>query len=177
MQRKSARENPRLPIGLDTTSNGEFEPVPLGPVQRLANRLAHERASHHAGHLGVSRRGFLVSACGAASSLLAMNDAFARAGRPGGRYEVPREAAFEPQLAEATVGGDEFIFDVQGHYVNPDRRLARKGAAGRQETHPRVWSPKAACALAEEPGDRSWPAVPRAQTSSSRTFSSTATPT
>jgi len=29
----------RLPIKLDTTSNGEFEPVPLSPTNNEANRL------------------------------------------------------------------------------------------------------------------------------------------
>jgi predicted TIM-barrel fold metal-dependent hydrolase len=111
--------NPRLPIRLDSTSNGEFEPVPLGAAARFANRLAHQHASRNARRLGISRRAFLVSACGAASTLLAMNRAFARAGVRGGAYDLPDEAAFEPQLAEAMLAGDEFVFDIQGHHVNP----------------------------------------------------------
>ena len=56
----------RLPIKLDTTSNGEFEPVPLSAANHAANRRAHESASQNAKRLGMSRRDFLVSACGAA---------------------------------------------------------------------------------------------------------------
>jgi uncharacterized protein len=116
------REDPegtRLPIKLDTTSNGEFEPVPLEPIHHHANRLAHDSASAAARRTGLDRRGFLVSACGAASTLLAFNAAYAAVGRTGGYFELPADAAFDPALAEASLGGDEFIFDVQGHFVNP----------------------------------------------------------
>ncbi|MGZ9154448.1 MAG: amidohydrolase family protein, partial [Candidatus Binatia bacterium] len=61
-------EGQRLPIKLDTTSNGEFVPVPLSPANRAANRMAHAAASQNAKRLGVSRRDFLISACGAAST-------------------------------------------------------------------------------------------------------------
>src|ERR1051325_5420054 len=61
----------RLPIKLDSTSNGEFVPVPLSGTNRAANRLAHEAASDFSKKLGFTRRKFLVSSCGAASTLLA----------------------------------------------------------------------------------------------------------
>jgi predicted TIM-barrel fold metal-dependent hydrolase len=109
----------RLPVKLDTATNGEFEPVPLAPVHRHANVLAHEAATENAKRLGLDRRGFLVSACGAASSLVAMNAAYARAGHTGGRYDLPDDAALDLQVAQASVDGEEFIFDIQGHFVNP----------------------------------------------------------
>lgn len=118
----SQRQDPdgrRLPIKLDSTSNGEFAPVPLAPEHHHANALAHDLAELNARRLGVSRRNFLVSACGAASSLLAMNAAYAAAGKRGGFFQVPAAAALEPAAAEAAVSGSEFIFDVQGHFVNP----------------------------------------------------------
>jgi predicted TIM-barrel fold metal-dependent hydrolase len=114
-------ENTRLPIKLDPTSNGEFHPVPLPARCVLANTLAREHAERNARRLALSRRRFLVSACGAASTLLAMNEAAACAGRTGGFYELPPESALEPQLAEARLGGDELVFDVQGHHVAPER--------------------------------------------------------
>ena len=40
-------EGKRLPIKLDSTSNGEFAPVPLWPVNLEANRLAHAAASEN----------------------------------------------------------------------------------------------------------------------------------
>ena len=63
----------RLPIKLDSTSNGEFVPIPLDATNRSANRLAQDRASENARRRGISRRRFLTSACGAASTLLAFN--------------------------------------------------------------------------------------------------------
>ena len=46
----------RLPVKLDATSNGEFEPIGLSATNRAANRLAHEWASENANRRGVSRR-------------------------------------------------------------------------------------------------------------------------
>ncbi len=101
MKHRHDPDGQRLPIKLDTTSNGEFEPVPLSPANELANRLAQEAATTNARRVGLSRREFLVSSCGAASTLLAFNAANAAAGKTGGRYDVPEEAAMEPELAAA----------------------------------------------------------------------------
>jgi predicted TIM-barrel fold metal-dependent hydrolase len=101
--------------------------------------------------LGVSRRDFLLSACGAASTLLAFNAANAAAGRRGGFFEVEPEAALEPQLAQGRVGGKgEFIFDVQGHFVDPTGAWVKTAPADAFK-----WSPKAGCGLAAKPGARS----------------------
>lgn len=114
-------ENAHLPVKLDATTNGEFAPVPLPRSCVLANALARERAERNARRLGLPRRRFLVSACGAATTFLALNEANARAGRRGGFYDLPPDAALEPALAEAKLGGDELVFDVQGHHVAPER--------------------------------------------------------
>ena len=110
-------EGKRLPIKLDTTSNGEFVPVPLSASNRAANRLAHEAASANSKKLNTSRRTFLVSACGAASTLLAFNQAH---GTGGGFYDLDRESALDAQLARVQTGPakDELIFDVQGHFID-----------------------------------------------------------
>jgi hypothetical protein len=109
----------RLPIKLDSTSNGEYVPVQIGAAARHANALAHEAAATAARRIGLERRAYLRSLLGAAATLSAFNEAFAAAGYRGGRYDLPREAAFEPAAAQLAVGGDEFIFDVQLHHVNP----------------------------------------------------------
>src|SRR5258705_2690168 len=93
----------RLPIKIDATSNGEFVPVPLSPANLAGNRLAYEAASLNAKRLGMSRRGFLVSACGAASTLLAFNAANAAVQKLGGFFDIESDAALEPQLAQARV--------------------------------------------------------------------------
>jgi predicted TIM-barrel fold metal-dependent hydrolase len=125
----SARHDPeglRLPIKLDSTSNGEFEPVPLARYHHLARRLALEEATANARRLGVSRRQFLVSACGTATTLLAMNSVYAAAGKRGGFFDVSAEAALDRDAAAAAVTGREFIFDVQGHFVNPTGAWTRR---------------------------------------------------
>jgi len=151
MQQRTDPEGVRLPIKLDTTSNGEFLPVPLSPANRAANRLAHDAAARNAKRLAVSRREFLVSACGAASTLLAFNAANAAAGRIGGFFDLPPEAALDLQVAAATTAGKgEFVFDVQGHFVDPNGAWLQSAPADAFK-----WSPKAACGLAAKPGPRS----------------------
>ena len=110
-------EGKRLPIKLDSTSNGEFAPIPLDAVNRHANRLAQRWASDNAARRGVSRRAFMVSACGAASTLAAFNAANAAAGRIGGFFELDQVAALDADAAVERLGGREFVFDVQGHFV------------------------------------------------------------
>jgi uncharacterized protein len=119
-------EGRRLPIKLDSTSNGEFMPIPLEDVNRHANRLAHAWASENARRRAVSRRSFMISACGAASTLLAFNAARKAAGQTGGFFELEQAAAVDPDLALERLGGREFIFDVQGHFVG-QHGLGRTG--------------------------------------------------
>src|SRR5712691_12130334 len=97
-------EGKRLPIKLDSTSNGEFAPVPLWPANLDANRLAHEFASSFSKKMNLTRRRFLVSSCGAASTLLAFNTANAAAGRVGGVFEISKDAALDEPLARVQVG-------------------------------------------------------------------------
>src|SRR5262245_21799266 len=117
-------EGKRLPIKLDSTSNGEFAPVPLWPANLQANRLAHEAASINSRRLGLSRRHFPVPSCGAAWTLLAFNSANAAAGKSGGFSALPKDAALDEPLARLQVGPakDEFIFDVQGHFIDTPKR-------------------------------------------------------
>ena len=110
-------EGKRLPIKLDSTSNGEFMPIPLDAINVRANQLAQRSASENARRRGVDRRAFMVSACGAASALLALNAANAASGRIGGFFELEQVAAVDPGVALDRLGGREFVFDVQGHFV------------------------------------------------------------
>ena len=109
----------RLPVKIDSASNGEFAPVPLEPVHHEARHRAFEAATANAKRLAVGRRDFLVSACGTAATLLAMNEAYARAGRSGGFFDLPRESALDLLAARSALDKRELVFDVQGHFVNP----------------------------------------------------------
>jgi hypothetical protein len=120
----------RLPIKLDTTSNGEFEPVPLNAAARLARERAHDAIAHGIKRLGLSRRAYLGSMAGAAATLAAFNEAFAAAGQRGGFYGLPRESPFESAAAQMVLASDDFIFDVQLHHVNPKGAWRQRGEAG-----------------------------------------------
>lgn len=118
----------RLPIKLDSTSNGEYVPVPLAATARQARAEAQLAASEAARRLGISRRQYLVSLAGAAGTLAAFDRAFAAAGIHGGRYALPKEAPFELAAAASVLAGDEFIFDVQLHHVNPQGEWRKRAS-------------------------------------------------
>lgn len=143
----------RLPIKIDTTSNGEFLPIPLSKANRLGNRTALIRATTNARRLARSRRDFLTSACGAATTLLAMNQANAAAGKLGGYFTVPADAEFDAALAEASLGGEEFIFDVQGHYVDPNGKWLEQIP---DFARPFSGMPKADCEAGVDGGTRAY---------------------
>ncbi len=119
----------RLPVKIDSSSNGEFVPVPLNAQARGANDLAHRWVDENARRTGLSRRAFLVSSAGAATTLLACNRAHAAAGRTGGFFAVPQAAALDPEAASEILEGREFVFDVQGHFVGQHGR-GRVGLGG-----------------------------------------------
>lgn len=143
----------RLPIKLDSTSNGEFEPIALDEAGNLANRLAQETVTENARRLGLSRRQFLVLSCGAASTLLAFNAAQAAMGRTAGFFSLPSEAGVDAEAADAVLNGDEFIFDVQGHFVNPTGAWLDRLP---DEARPLSNFENAGCALATGENDRSY---------------------
>ena len=73
-------EGKRLPIRIDSTSNGEFLPLELTSAQKLTNQIAHETADENSRRLGIGRRAFLASSAGAAATLAACNTANPGAG-------------------------------------------------------------------------------------------------
>ena len=149
MRFRNDPDGTRLPIKLDATTNGEFAPIPLAPVHRHARMLALDRAREHARRLDISRRAFLVSACGAASTLLAMNAAYAASGPRGGYYDIAADAALDLQLARSTLDRSDFIFDVQGHFVNPTGAWLKTLPPG---ARPLRFTENRACAATDAPG-------------------------
>ena len=122
-------EGLRLPVRMDSTSNGEFAPVPLDPVAQAARRAALEDATVSARRLGLTRRAYLVGACGAAATLAAFDRVFAAAGHRGGRYAIDLAARYETELAQAAVGGDEFVLLCPHTGLDEARALAERLAA------------------------------------------------
>jgi predicted TIM-barrel fold metal-dependent hydrolase len=142
----------RLPVKLDTTSNGEFAPIALDRSHHHANHLARLWADELARKLGKSRRAFLTTLSGAASTLLAFNAAHARAGRDGGFFEIADDAKLDPELAASELGKREFIFDVQGHFVNPTGAWTKRLPPNAKP----LQFPSTSCDLAQGPGERAY---------------------
>jgi predicted TIM-barrel fold metal-dependent hydrolase len=124
-------EGRRLPIKIDTATNGEFAPRPLTRLQQAANARARVRVGEAARRVGLGRRAFLKTLMGSAATLLAFNEVYARAGIQGGSFAIPPAAALDPGIAKAALGGDAFIFDIQTHCVDPSEAWAT-GADGRR---------------------------------------------
>ena len=146
MTKKNDPDGLRLPIKLDSTSNGEYEPIPLDTYNHYANQIALEKADTNARRQGIGRRDFLVSTCGAATTLLAFNEANAAAGKTGGSFELASESAMETAAADEFLAGNEFIFDVQGHFVDPNGKWVTENPAAGAGFK---WSPKTRCDLAD----------------------------
>jgi predicted TIM-barrel fold metal-dependent hydrolase len=73
----------------------------------------------------MTRRAFLRSAAGYATVLLALNacarESAPREAPPGGGFAVEPEATIDQETAQAAIGGEEFVFDVQSHLLEYDR--------------------------------------------------------
>jgi uncharacterized protein len=113
---------PGLPIKFGPCSNGEYVPAPLTPVEREAIRRARVACEDDARRTGISRRDFLFTVCAASTTLLVLQGCLGdseKKGRGGG-YNVPPEARRDPDAAREALGGEEFIFDVQGHHLEYD---------------------------------------------------------
>jgi predicted TIM-barrel fold metal-dependent hydrolase len=136
--RHSFRVRPGMRRGLSTeaplptrlVSNEEFPPLPQTAAQREVEDRILADAGRLAPQLGLSRRDFLRTSGGMATSLLAMNAVFGRF------FDVtPVEAADQSAFRERA-GQPYFIFDVQVHYVGAgydptDAEASRKGAVSK----------------------------------------------
>jgi predicted TIM-barrel fold metal-dependent hydrolase len=123
-------EDPGLPIKLNPCSNGEFLPEPMPPVLREAERRARDLSERTARRAGMSRREFLLSLCGSAVTLMALDACTREAARDrsvGGRYGLRPEATYDPEAAREDLGGEEFVMDVQGHLLEYDHNPAARG--------------------------------------------------
>src|SRR5215471_18576594 len=147
--KKSTPETPeRLPVKLDSTSNGEYWPVTPSRALRAVQRAAMERALVNARRVGLSRREYLASSCGVATVLIALN----QLGCGGGRYRVSPDAPLDKASADQVLTGKEFIFDVQTHEVSGDRVWwisSQPSIAYFLKTTPtsRLWSPSLGAVL------------------------------
>ncbi len=128
-------DDPGLPIKLNPCSNGEYVPEPPSPVVRAAVARAREDAERQARRLGVSRRRFLLSSLGAATTLSALAACSTEAAKSaggagattGGTYVIPPEAKSESDAVKKVLGGDEFVMDVQTHFLDNSHDVPNLG--------------------------------------------------
>lgn len=120
------RHGPKLPIKLDSASNGEYEPVPVSPRIALVREIAAARIRENARRAGLRLREYMNSLCAAATTLLVLDE---HTGGKGGSFVLPPEAELEPDAAAQAIGGDDFIFDVQTHMIDPHAPGSRRSAA------------------------------------------------
>jgi predicted TIM-barrel fold metal-dependent hydrolase len=109
-----------LPIKLGPCSNGEYVPAPPTDLVLEAARRARAACDENATRTGISRRDFLLSICGAATTLsvLAACAKEQRGGKDvGGTFTIPPEATTETTAAREAIGGDGFVMDVQTHFL------------------------------------------------------------
>ena len=125
-----ADDDPGLPIKLGPCSNGEYLPRPPTRLAREIARRTRVEADAHARALGMSRRSFLLSSMGAATMLtvLAACSSEDEGGSPGGSFAVDPEAQRDPDAAAEALGGDEFVFDDQGHFLEYSHDVPGGGA-------------------------------------------------
>jgi hypothetical protein len=119
------------PIPTRLVSNEEFPPLAQTIEQRRVEHRILAEAGRLAPRLGLSRRDFLRTGGGMATSLLAMNAVF------GPFFDVLPVEAVEPVAFQERAGTPFFVFDVQLHYVSAgydptDAEAGRKGAVSRQ---------------------------------------------
>jgi hypothetical protein len=115
---------PVLPLVVRRASSDEYDPVPYNERDlRVVARLRAE-SPERARRLGMSLAEFWAGRSGTAGALRAVNEAWG-----GGFYDIPAEAASDPEAAAAALGGDGLVIDVQTHYVAPHRAEAPAAAA------------------------------------------------
>ena len=124
MKKSWPEVEPESPIPFRQGSNGEFVPPPPSDKDERAESLFRRTVEERARRLGVSRREFVGSACGTATALWVINAVYGcgsdqNVNPAPGPYGVDAGDTEDADAACIKVSGDEFIFDIQTHHVNP----------------------------------------------------------
>lgn len=125
----------RSPVPTTMISNGEFNPLPQSEKQKQVEARIKELADYHGAKRGMNRRDFLRTSSGMAAAFIAMNEVF------GGLFSVSEAEAAEHGAAEERANAlkDQFIFDVQTHFVHDGyTQEGILGLAGFAKEH---WNP------------------------------------
>ena len=113
-----------VPPALRRMASDEYRPLPWRAADQRALSTLSDHMAADARRAGLDLRSYVESRTGTAATLRAIDEA---AG--GGFYQVPAEAAVDPQAAAEAFASDGAVVDVQTHLVRPSR-FASPAAAG-----------------------------------------------
>ena len=102
----------------------EFVAPPWSEADRRALAQIAETTDRVASRAGLDARAYVESRLGTAATLRALD---AEAG--GGFYAVPPEAEHDQAAADAALGGDQVVIDIQTHLVRPSLMATSAGKA------------------------------------------------
>ena len=120
---KPSSRSPRLPLVLQRRSTDEYTPRLYHPANPPVVARVRAQGPGTAGRLSMSLADYWSSRQGTAAALRLLDEAWG-----GGFYNVPPEAALDRETADAALGGDQLVIDVQTHYVS-DRGIATETPA------------------------------------------------
>lgn len=103
---------PILPLVLQRRSTDEYTPLPYHPINLPVLARVRAEGPKHAARLSMSLADYWSSRQGTAAALRALDEAWG-----GGFYNVPPEAALDREAADAALGGDQLVIDIQTHYA------------------------------------------------------------
>jgi hypothetical protein len=111
---------PVLPLPLQRRANDEYRPVPYHPLTLRAISKVRAQSPKFASKMGISLGDYWAGRQGTAAALRAVDAEWG-----GGFYKVPEEALVDKAAADAALGGDQFIIDIQTHYIadRPDNEF------------------------------------------------------
>ncbi|HKA16640.1 MAG TPA: amidohydrolase family protein [Myxococcota bacterium] len=110
----------QLPAFVRRLASDEYAAPPLSERDQHVRAAVRERGVASAARLALAPGAYWASRRGTAAGLRALN---AAAGRKW--YRVPAEAELDADAADACLGGDEVVIDVQTHFVADRPECAR----------------------------------------------------
>src|SRR5262245_43683681 len=116
--------SPLIPPLLRHSHTDEFVAPPWSDADRRALRNIAASVESGSRRAGLDSLAFVESRLGTAATLRAID---AEAG--GGCYAVPPEAEQDQATADAALGGDQVVVDVQTHLVRPGLMATGAGKA------------------------------------------------
>jgi predicted TIM-barrel fold metal-dependent hydrolase len=105
------------PIPFHCGSNGEYVPREKDARAARAEVMFRELVDDRSRRLGMSRRAFVESAMGTATALFVIQQVGCGGGDGG--FPVDARTTIDSSQACEQLAGDQFVFDVQTHHVNP----------------------------------------------------------